>query len=116
LPVSEDAKKVLHEVGLTEYETRAYLILLERGVMTASEVSEYGGIPYSKVYETLNSLERKGWVEAERGRPSRYFPKAPSEALEAARLQLEDMVNSWKGVVMGELQPLYEKRELRVSC
>ncbi len=112
MPVSEDAKKVLHEVGLTEYETRAYLTLLERGVMTASEVSEHGGVPYSKVYETLNSLERKGWVEVERGRPSRYFPKAPSEALEAARLRLEDMVNGWRGVVMGELQPLYEKREL----
>jgi len=111
-PVSEDAKKILHEVGLTEYETRAYLILLERGVMTASEVSEYGGVPYSKVYETLNSLERKGWIEVERGRPSRYFPKAPSESLEAARLRLEDMVNGWKRVILGELQPLYEKREL----
>jgi sugar-specific transcriptional regulator TrmB len=111
-PVSEDAKKILHQVGLTEYETRAYLILLERGVMTASEVSEHGGVPYSKVYETLNSLERKGWIEAERGRPSRYFPKAPSESLEAARLRLEDMVSSWKRVILGELQPLYEKREL----
>ena len=111
-PVSEDAKKILREIGLREYETRAYLILLERGVMTASEVSEHGGIPYSKVYETLNSLERKGWIEVERGRPSRYFPKAPSEALEAARLRLEDMVNSWKHVILGELQPLYEKREL----
>ena len=111
-PVSEDAKRVLHEVGLTEYETRAYLILLEQGVMTASEVSEHGGIPYSKVYETLNSLEKKGWLEAEKGRPTRYFPKAPSESLEAARLRLEDMVNCWKHVVLGELQPLYEKREL----
>ncbi len=111
-PVSEDAKKVLRQVGLTEYETRAYLTLLEQGVMTASEISEYSGVPYSKVYETLNSLERKGWVEAERGRPSRYFPKAPSEALEAARLRLEDMVNGWKRVVLGELQPLYERREL----
>ena len=110
--VSEDAKKTLHEVGLTDYETKAYLILLERGVMTASEVSEHGGVPYSKVYETLNSLERKGWVEVERGRPSRYFPKAPSEALEAARLRLEDMVDGWKRSVMGELQPLYEQREL----
>lgn len=112
MPVSEDAKKVLREVGLREYETRAYLTLLERGAMTASEVSEHGGVPYSKVYETLNSLERKGWIEVERGRPSRYFPKAPSESLEAAKLRLEDMVNSWKHVVMGELQPLYEKREL----
>jgi len=111
-PVSEDAKKVLREVGLREYETRAYLTLLERGAMTASKVSEHGGVPYSKVYETLNSLERKGWIEVERGRPSRYFPKAPSESLEAAKLRLEDMVNSWKHVVMGELQPLYEKRGL----
>jgi len=112
MPVSEEAKKVLREVGLTDYETRAYLILLERGVMAASEVSEHGGVPYSKVYETLNSLERKGWIEAERGRPSRYFPKSPSEALDAARLRLEDMVGSWRRVVLGELQPLYERREL----
>ena len=110
--VSEEARKVLREVGLTDYETRAYLILLERGVMTASEVSEHGSVPYSKVYETLNSLERKGWIEAERSRPSRYFPKAPSEALEAARLRLEDMMNGWRHVVLGELQPLYERREL----
>ena len=112
IPVSEEARKILREVGLTDYETRAYLILLERGVMAASEVSEHGSVPYSKVYETLNSLERKGWIEAERGRPSRYFPKSPSEALEAARLRLEDMVGSWKRVVLGELQPLYERREL----
>ena len=111
-PVSEEARRVLREVGLTDYETRAFLILLEQGAMTASEVSEHGSVPYSKVYETLNSLQRKGWIEAERGRPSRYFPKAPSEALDAARLQLEDMVNGWRRVVLGELQPLYERREL----
>jgi len=112
-PVSEEARKVLREIGLTDYETRAYLVLLERGVMTASEVSEHGGVPYSKIYETLNSLERKGWIEAEQGRPSRYFPKSPSEALEEARLRLEDMVGGWRRTVLGELQPLYERRELR---
>lgn len=110
--ISEDAKKVLRQIGLREYETRAYLTLLERGVLTASKVSEYGVVPYSKIYETLNSLERKGWVEVEQGRPSRYFPKAPTESLEVAKLQLEDRINIWKHVVMSELQPLYEKREL----
>jgi sugar-specific transcriptional regulator TrmB len=111
-PVSEDAKKVLNQVGLTEYETKAYLTLLEHGVMTASVISEQSGVPYSKVYEALNSLERKGWIEVEGGRPSRYFPKAPSEALEVARLRMEDMVDGWRHVVLGELQPLYERREL----
>ena len=111
--VSEEARKVLREIGLTSYETRAYLALLEKGVMTASKVSGQGGVPYSKIYETLNSLVKKGWVRAEGGRPRRYYPKSPSEALEAARLRLEDMVGEWKHAVVNELQPLYRRRELR---
>jgi len=111
--VGEDARKFLRDVGLTDYETRAYLALLERGVMTASEVSGQGGVPYSRIYAVLNSLVKKGWVKAEGGRPKRYYPKSPSEALEAARLRLEEMVGKWKRVVVNELQPLYKRRELR---
>ncbi|UCE29280.1 MAG: TrmB family transcriptional regulator [Candidatus Bathyarchaeota archaeon] len=111
--ISEEAIKVLREIGLTSYETRAYLALLEKGVMTASEAGRQGGVPYSKVYETLNSLVKKGWVTVEDGRPRRYYPKSPYEALEAARLRLEDIVVEWKHVVMDELQPMYKRRELR---
>jgi len=110
---SQDARKVLRELGLTDYETRAYLALLERGVLTASQVSENAGVPYSKVYETLTSLERKGWIETEKGRPGRYYPKAPSEALAAAKVQLEGKVKTWEKTITGELQPFYEKREFR---
>lgn len=110
---SQDARKVLRELGLTDYETRAYIALLERGVLTASQVSENAGVPYSKVYETLTSLERKGWIEAESGRPGRYFPKAPSEALATVKLQLEDKVKVWEKIISSELQPFYEKREIR---
>jgi len=111
--ISEEAKKILRELGLTEYEARGYLSLLERGVLTASEVSEYANVPYSKIYEALNSLERKGWIETRRGRPSRYYPKSPSEALGAVKLRLEGKVKSWEKTVLNELQPLYEKREIR---
>ena len=113
IPISEETKKVLHELGLTEYETRAYLSLVEEGVMTASETSEHGNVPYSKIYETLNSLEKKGWIETERGRPSRYYPKSPSESLEAAKFRIQDTVKSWEQAILKELQPLYEKREIR---
>lgn len=111
--ISQDARKVLRELGLTDYETRAYLALVEKGVLTASQVSESAGVPYSKVYETLTSLERKGWVETEQGRPSRYYPKAPSEALATARLQLEEKVKTWEKTISSELQPFYERREIR---
>jgi len=113
IPISEKTKKVLHELGLTEYETRAYLSLIEEGVMTASEISAHGNVPYSKIYETLNSLEKKGWIETERGRPRRYYPKSPSESLEAAKFRLQDTVKSWEEAILKELQPLYERREIR---
>jgi len=111
--VSEQTKKVLQELGLTDYESRVYLALLEKGVLTASQVSKHSGVPYSKVYETLTSLEEKGWIETEHGRPSRYYPKAPSEALAATKLQLEDKVKHWEKTLSSELEPFYEKREIR---
>jgi len=111
--ISQSARKVLRELGLTDYETRAYLALLEKGVLTASQVSENSDVPYSKVYETLTSLERKGWIETERGRPGRYYPKAPSETLATVKLQLEEKVKTWEKTISSELQPFYEKREIR---
>ena len=112
-PVSDEARKVLDELGLTSYETQTYLALIGKGVMTASQVSEYSNVPYSKIYETLNSLEKKGWIETKKGRPTRYYPKSPSEALQAAKLRLEGMMKDWEQVMMEELQPLYEQREFR---
>jgi len=111
--ISEEANIALREAGLTEYETRAYLYLLQEGVSTASQISNETGVPYSKIYEVLNSLERKGWVKTQTNRPRQYYPKPPSEALDATRLRLEDMMKSWRNTVIEELQPLYEKREIR---
>lgn len=113
MSVSHETKEALRELGLTGYETHAYLSLLEKGGMTASQVSEAADVPYSKIYETLNSLNRKGWIKIERGRPSRYYPKAPSEALEAAKLRFESKIRSWEQSLLGELQALYEERAVR---
>ncbi len=112
-PIGAAARKALRELGLTGYESSIYLSLVEGGVMTASEVSRSADVPFSKVYEVLNSLEQKGWVNIERGRPSRYFAKSPVEAFEAARHELDEKMRSWEHVVTKDLQPLYEKRELR---
>jgi sugar-specific transcriptional regulator TrmB len=110
---SDVARRVLHELGLTEYETETYIALLQSGVLTASEVSEQSNVPYSKIYETLNALERKGWIEAQRGRPSKYFPKSPAEALAMTKLQFEEKLRNWEKTVATELQPLFEQREIR---
>ena len=109
--VSERARKALQELGLTEYETRAYLALVERGPMTASELSEIAQVPYSKVYEILGSLEQKGFIMIlHGGRPARYAAKSPATALEALRLSVEKRMKEREEIILNELMPIYEKR------
>ncbi|HEX9196555.1 MAG TPA: helix-turn-helix domain-containing protein [Candidatus Bathyarchaeia archaeon] len=110
MSVSEKTRKALKEFGLTEYEAKVYVSLVESGTQAASELSRTASIPYSKIYEILGNLERKGWVETEQGRPSKYYPKAPSTALESSRARLETTLKSSQADAMEELQPLYEKK------
>jgi sugar-specific transcriptional regulator TrmB len=112
-PITEETGRILRQMGLTEYETRIYLAALEIGATTARRLSEHANVPYSKIYQVLNSLEEKGWVQAQTGRPRRYYPKPPVEALEATKIRLENMMRDWEKSISAELQPLYDKMEIR---
>ena len=106
--ISERAEKALHEIGLTEYEMLAYLSLLKAGQMTAENVSQASSIPYTKVYSVLEGLERRGWVEMQRGRPRKYYARSPIDALMAEYNRVEAEFESNRRVLVDELQPLYE--------
>ncbi len=112
-PIGDKTREALEEFGLTDYELRAYLALLEYGAMIASQVSGEADIPYSKIYEVLGNLDKKGWIEIQRGRPRRYYPKSPSEAVETMKLKLEETLRESERLILADLQPLYERREVR---
>jgi len=113
LPITDRVRRSLQEFGLTDYEIRSYTSLLEIGPATASELSEASDVPYSKIYEVLGSLEKKGWIESEHGRPSKYYPKPPSVAMEITKSQLENALKTNEALIHDELQPLYEKKGVR---
>src|SRR2546426_4042521 len=110
MPVSEKTKRALKDFDLTEYEVKAYIALVESGPLPASQLSTTATIPYSKIYEILSNLERKGWVETQQGRPSKYFPKPPSAALDSSRVSMENTLKSSHTDALSELQPLYETK------
>jgi sugar-specific transcriptional regulator TrmB len=112
MSISENTRDVLREMGLNAYEIDAYVVLLEGGKMTAMEISREASVPYSKIYEVLNSLKQKGWVKSSENRPFKYHPVPPNEAVAYAKLRLEDKYQSWATALSEELQPMYEKREL----
>ena len=113
LPISERAYRALERLGLTEYEIKAYITLLEYGEQTASEVSRKSGVPYSKIYEVLNSLEEKGWVASDRSRPSRFYPKHPATCIEITKMKLEKEMAENERRILEELTPIYEQRGVR---
>jgi len=65
----------LQKLGLSLYETRAFLALLLLGVGSAEVIAENAKIPRTSAYKVLESLEKKGFVISSKGRPKMYKPE-----------------------------------------
>jgi len=74
MSIDDSTREAMHEMGLNAYEVDAYLALLESGQLTAMEISREAKVPYSKIYDVLNSLKEKGWIRSNETRPFKYHP------------------------------------------
>lgn len=63
--------EALKNFGLSNYEARALIALISKGVLSAKEIAEISGIPRTSVYDVMNSLISKGLVEAF-GKPTKF--------------------------------------------
>lgn len=80
----------LQELGLREYEARAYLALLQGPGATGYEVAKRSGVPRAKVYETLEALQAKGTAyTTQEGDQVRYHPVPHHTLLERHRERAE---------------------------
>jgi len=109
LTISENTLKSLKELGLTEYEVQAYVALVDGGQMAASDISSKSGVPFSRVYDVLGRLEEKGFIQVQRGRPTQYVAKAPTEIVRLVRLALQEKIEKSGKAVIEELQPRFER-------
>ena len=109
MSISDKTRKSLDKIGLTSYEIRTFTALLKAGEITASELSQKSGVPYSKIYEVLGTLEEKGWAGSDDSRPTKYFAKSPSTALDTTKQKKEQDFKENQNIILNELIPLYEK-------
>jgi len=72
----------LKSIGLTEYEAKAYLALLNRAELTAEEVSVTSEVPLPRVYGVLEQLAEKGFIRILPGRPRKFEAFPPKKAFE----------------------------------
>lgn len=72
----------LKELGFNTYESKVYLSLVKNHPATGYEVSKDSGVPQARAYDTLKTLENRGIVIAQQGRPVTYTPVSPQQLLD----------------------------------
>lgn len=113
MSASEDLLKEALKLSL--YESRVYLALL-KGTMSAKEVSRVSKVPLPRVYDTLRSLEAKGFAE-EAGDKFQALP--PTQVLQGRLAQFEDLFRREQEDrqrattrLLSTLESQYQKREV----
>jgi sugar-specific transcriptional regulator TrmB len=89
-----EANWLLHELlrrlGLTKYEIQAYIVLIQGGELTVSDIVKKTGIPQPRAYDTLRNLVKYGLItprvqvtnQTEKRVPQTYKAFEPTLGLE----------------------------------
>jgi len=107
MAVEEKEVGALQRLGLTEYESRIYLVLVKMGPIKASEISFFGQVPRTKTYGSIKELERKGLLRILPGKPEVYSAASPNEVLMPLVTRLNREVKDSESVVQA-LNVAYE--------
>lgn len=102
----------LRDLGLSEYEARAYRALLSTGPTTAKDLSRASEVPMGRIYDVLNSIEQYNLVRSQTAsRPKKYVAVEPGTALdrllEDKKRELDEKAKQYESIVdelEGELE------------
>lgn len=94
----------LRDLGLSEYEARAYRALLETGPTTAKDLSRASDVPMGRIYDVLNSLETQRLARSQTAsRPKKYVAVESDTALdrllENKKRELEQQADQYEDIV-----------------
>jgi sugar-specific transcriptional regulator TrmB len=107
----ELVKKIKSSFDLNIYETKVWLALLSKGMSSAGEIAEMSGVPRSRTYDVLESLEKGGYAIEKLGKPVKYLAVKPSVVIE--KLKNNTMKHAEEKVeVLSNLKETKEYEEL----
>lgn len=100
--------QLMTALGLTEYEAKVYLALLNENPATGYQISKLSGVPRSMVYEALGRLEVRGAVlKSEEEKVTLYRPVSPAVLLDRYEREARERAERLRA----ELMPLYNRQE-----
>ncbi|MBI2135420.1 TrmB family transcriptional regulator [Candidatus Woesearchaeota archaeon] len=111
------AKDTLNELRerfkLNIYEVKIWTTLLSRGIAAASELADISGVPRSRCYDVLESLEKKGFIIMKIGKPIKYIAVQPDAVVDRVKNRLQEEADEQIRIVesLGETD-LFRELEL----
>ena len=84
----------LAEFGLNNYEARVYSALFKKKKLSAAEVARLAGIPRTRAYDNLKSLELKGLCDVVTGKTKLYSAVNPIQLVEVLVKLEQDKTNA----------------------
>ncbi|MBU1004451.1 MAG: hypothetical protein KJ561_01345, partial [Nanoarchaeota archaeon] len=75
---------------LNIYEVKIWTVLLSRGIATAGELADLSGVPRSRCYDVLESLEKKGFIIMKIGKPIKYIAVQPEEVVDRVKKEITE--------------------------
>tara|TARA_B100000315_G_C14565513_1_gene582746 strand:+ start:670 stop:1428 length:759 start_codon:yes stop_codon:yes gene_type:complete len=86
----ESLQELRERFKLNIYEIKIWTSLLSRGIAAASELAEISGVPRSRCYDVLESLEKKGFIIMKIGKPIKYIAVQPEAVMERVKKRVEE--------------------------
>ena len=105
----------LEEFGLSKYEAKAYVTLIAKGTISASELAYYAEIPRTKAYPILLKLESKKLAILSKSKPIMCTGVAPEDAFDGIIHEQIDKVNAMNSLVSNLKQVSEESKKSRGS-
>jgi len=99
----------LQQIGLTEYEGKAYTALLNTHLSTATNVSEKSGVPRTRIHQVLEQLQQKGWIHIISGVPLLFKAVEPASVFEKVKEDYAELLESAKTTLKKEVNNMKEK-------
>lgn len=92
--MNEAVIRALRASGMSLYEARIYLGLVQHGPQNGNELSKAAGVPSSKVYALLDKMAQEGIVHAIRkGSTTEFVCISPRELVERLRQQFNEPID-----------------------
>ncbi|HIG51891.1 hypothetical protein CXT76_00035 [Candidatus Parvarchaeota archaeon] len=120
----ELVKRIKDHFDLNIYETKVWLALLSKGIVSAGETAEISGVPRSRTYDVLESLAKRGFAIVKIGKPVKYIAidpkvvidKLKTKALNQAQEKVKSLTNLKDAPEYEELQNLHKVSILPIKA